>query len=105
MSRQIVTGLVVNEKPNISKEYRRLLRAQVDSYARHGTFTFLDATGTPVPGTAQQLQGKISHACAVKLFSVDSLNDDARKGEIFLTARKFWLSHLFVRPNKPIILC
>ncbi|WP_169728790.1 retron Ec67 family RNA-directed DNA polymerase/endonuclease [Salinarimonas rosea] len=105
MSRQIVTGLVVNEKPNIRKEYRRTLRAQVDSYAKTGSFTYVDSSGTPIPGRARQLEGKISHACAVKMHNAGPLNDSMRVGEIFKIARKFWLSHLFARRLKPVILC
>lgn len=58
-SRQDVTGLIVNKKPNTKKEYWRKVRAQCDSLFKTGTFTeHLD--GKPVEGNISSLEGKLN---------------------------------------------
>jgi hypothetical protein len=52
--RQVVTGLVVNERPTASRTYRRRLRAAIHTYASTGSATW---HGRPV--TRHQLMGHI----------------------------------------------
>ena len=66
-SRQEVTGLVVNDRVNVKKEYRYLVRAMVHRLVNTGGFerteTVRDATGAVsqkvVAGTLAQLQGML----------------------------------------------
>ena len=57
--RQYVTGLVVNVRPQLTREQRRWLRA-----VKHRA-----AQGTPATLDAQQLQGWISHEHAIALYN------------------------------------
>jgi retron-type reverse transcriptase len=65
-SRQVVTGLVVNKRVNVTKEYRKLVRAMVHRLVSTGTFT-LDAGGqarvenkrTKIVDQLKQLQGML----------------------------------------------
>ena len=58
-SRQDVTGLIVNKKPNTKKEYWRTVRAQCCSLFRSGEFTQL-LDGVYVNGNNNRLEGKLN---------------------------------------------
>lgn len=58
-SRQDVTGLVVNKKPNVKKEYWRLVRAQCDNLFKNGAFVEL-IDGKEVAGNINRLEGKLN---------------------------------------------
>ncbi|GIU48368.1 hypothetical protein TUM4438_29570 [Shewanella sairae] len=58
-SRQDVTGLIVNKKPNTKKEYWRTVRAQCNSLFKTGGFTEL-VNGEVVKGNANVLEGKLN---------------------------------------------
>lgn len=63
-SRQTVTGLVVNEKPNISQDYYRFVRAMCHSVFMTGTwYRPIPVEGTvSVPiGSLRPLEGMLSH--------------------------------------------
>lgn len=68
-SRQIVTGLVVNQKVNIRADYRRLVRAMAQRLFITGEFQFTKSALNPAGviseekfnGTVEQLHGMISH--------------------------------------------
>jgi RNA-directed DNA polymerase len=72
-SRQAVTGLVVNRKVNIRREYRRTVRAMAHRLFKTGKFQRMrmvpDAKGLPtatmVDGTIAQLHGMLGHIDAV----------------------------------------
>lgn len=76
--RQTVTGIVVNERPQVSREYRRKLRAEVYFCSKYGVESHLQRRGENTPGEAvpqetdgdsvrylQQLLGKINYVLQV----------------------------------------
>lgn len=68
-SRQTVTGLVVNEKPNISQDYYRCVRAMCHSVFTTGSwYRPVQAAGAvPVPtGSLRPVEGMLSHIYFVK---------------------------------------
>lgn len=58
-SRQDVTGLVVNKKPNTRREYWRTARAQCFSLFNTGSFT-VSSGGATLPGNINQLEGQLN---------------------------------------------
>ncbi|WOH37656.1 retron Ec67 family RNA-directed DNA polymerase/endonuclease [Thalassotalea fonticola] len=58
-SRQDVTGLVVNKKPNTKKEYWRTVRAQCNNLFNTGQFT-KTTDGIPVNGNINELEGQLN---------------------------------------------
>ncbi|MCH7375919.1 retron Ec67 family RNA-directed DNA polymerase/endonuclease [Aeromonas sp. MR19] len=58
-SRQEVTGLVVNKKPNTKNEYWRTARSQCDRLFKTGGFTEL-VNGEVVPGNINRLEGRLN---------------------------------------------
>ncbi|WP_386686547.1 retron Ec67 family RNA-directed DNA polymerase/endonuclease [Lonepinella sp. MS14437] len=67
-SRQIVTGIVVNRKRNVTSEYRRENRAMVHSLLQTGKFYISNITGEKVEGSINQLIGRINHCIYVKYY-------------------------------------
>ena len=102
-SRQVVTGLVVNKRINVAKNYIRDSRAMIHNYTKTGHFfesiTEVDEQGNAKtvkrPGTALQLLGRYAHIRNVKKseFSVTnpqpeefaSYEKDYRKLLMFMT--------------------
>jgi RNA-directed DNA polymerase len=76
-SRQEVTGLVVNRKVNVRKEYRYLVRAMVYKLLKTGSFEIsrlsVDANGASVvikePGSLKQLHGMLGFVDALDLYN------------------------------------
>ncbi|WP_439828186.1 retron Ec67 family RNA-directed DNA polymerase/endonuclease [Aeromonas caviae] len=58
-SRQEVTGLIVNKKPNTKQEYWRTVRAQCNNLFKTGMFTEIE-NGKAVPGNLNRLEGKLN---------------------------------------------
>lgn len=58
-SRQDVTGLIVNKKPNTKKEYWRTVRAQCNHLFKHGEF-IEKVDGKDVKGNIHSLEGKLN---------------------------------------------
>jgi RNA-directed DNA polymerase len=58
-SRQDVTGLIVNKKPNVKKEYWRTVRSQCHSLFKTGSFT-KTVNGTVIEGNINELQGQLN---------------------------------------------
>lgn len=58
-SRQDVTGLVVNQKPNTKKEYWRTVRAQCNSLFKTGSFSKKD-NNEIVEGNINELEGQLN---------------------------------------------
>ncbi len=65
--RQSVTGIVVNEKPNVSAAYRRKLRQEVYYCQRFGVAGHLRQTGPemPVDACLKHLLGKVNYVLQV----------------------------------------
>jgi hypothetical protein len=58
-SRQTVTGLVVNQKPNIRNEYWRTVKSQCHSLFKSGAFT-KHKNGTLIKGNIFELEGQLN---------------------------------------------
>ena len=74
-SRQDVTGLVVNKKPNVKKEYWRTIKSQCHSLFKNGTFTTKRGNDI-VEGNISELEGHlnfIDHIDFYNLFTIDEL--------------------------------
>lgn len=125
-SRQDVTGLIVNEKPNIKKEYWRTVRAQCHSLFKTGQFTKI-VDGETVEGNIYELEGQLNfidqldHYNRLRQkpalnpkyhFKKDELakNRDSRKKRRYLfnnrekTFSQFLFYRLFYANDKPAIL-
>ncbi len=114
-SRQLVTGLVVNQKANVPSDYRASLRAMAHRLFRRGHFhhefwTTNPATGVRVLnstlGTEAQLQGMFAHVEHVDRFNCqvrDKTETDA-PGRKQLYQRLFHFVQFFAAPT-PVILC
>ncbi|MEN9659438.1 MAG: hypothetical protein RL571_2903 [Pseudomonadota bacterium] len=67
-SRQDVTGLVVNKKPNIKSEYWRTVKSQCHSLFKSGIFT-KNINGTLVPGNLFELEGQLNFIDQVDFYN------------------------------------
>jgi RNA-directed DNA polymerase len=122
-SRQDVTGLVVNQKPGVKKEYWRTAKAQCHSLFRTGSFT-TKVAGLEVSGNINELEGQLNFIDQVDHYNrlrqkpplnpVYALRRDQQK---FLkhtkhllsgrekTFRDFLYYRLFYGNETPTILC
>lgn len=66
-SRQEVTGLVVNRRVNVRREYRNTARALVHNLVRKGSLELRDHTGTLQPATLEQLHGMLGFIDTIDL--------------------------------------
>lgn len=70
-NRQIVTGIVINEKPQVSREYRKNLRAEIYYCRKYGVESHLKRIGTDhfekevCAGYLQCLLGKVNYVLLV----------------------------------------
>lgn len=119
-SRQDVTGLIVNKKPNTKKEYWRTARAKCDILFKTGKFTQLNKDGDEVEGSLNKLEGQLNF-----IDQVDHHNRMRQKAPLapeytiknwgkfsknLLSGRertfsKFLFYRLFYGNNTPTILC
>jgi len=122
-SRQDVTGLVVNKKPNVKKEYWRTAKSQCHNLFRTGTFS-KKVSGAVVEGNINELEGQLNFIDQVDRYNrlrkkpplnhVYALRRDQQK---FLKHTKHLLSgrertfsrflyyRFFYGNDKPTILC
>lgn len=118
-SRQDVTGLVVNKKPNIKKEYWRLARTKCNHLFKTGKFTTVQ-DGKITEGNINELEGQLNF-----IDQVDHYNRMRQKAPLspeyahnkigqstrnILTGRErtfsqFLYYRLFCGNDKPTILC
>lgn len=118
-SRQDVTGLVVNQKPSVKKEYWRTAKSQCHSLFRTGSFT-KKVSGEDVDGNINELEGQLNF-----IDQVDSYNRLRQKpplNHIYQMAKhghntspllsnrertfsRFLYYRLFYGNAKPTILC
>ncbi|ANQ17082.1 retron Ec67 family RNA-directed DNA polymerase/endonuclease [Vibrio natriegens] len=118
-SRQDVTGLVVNKKPNTKKEYWRLARAKCNQLFKTGKFTTIH-DGNEIEGNLNELEGQLNF-----IDQVDHYNRMRQKAPLsmeyehkkvtkstrnILTGRErtfsqFLYYRLFCGNDKPTILC
>ena len=118
-SRQEVTGLVANKKPNTKKEYWRTVRAKCDTLFKTGNFsTVID--GKKVEGNLNELEGQLNFIDQIdhynRLRQKPALKPEyalsviGKKTKLLLTGRErvfsqFLYYRLFAASDKPTILC
>jgi RNA-directed DNA polymerase len=116
-SRQIVTGLTVNRKPNVPATYRYKVRAMAHSLFTTGTFDFVEKTDdgmggkiiTKKPGTKAQLVGMLAYIDFVdsrnsQLCKENGLTPVDTPGRITLFRRVLYFDY-FYSASAPLILC
>lgn len=123
-SRQDVTGLIVNKKPNVKKEYWRTVRSQCHSLFRIGSFTKKTADGEVEEGNINELEGQLNFIDQVDRYNrmrqKPALNPkyalerdkkkDLKYTKHLLNGREKTFSHflyyrLFYANDKPTFLC
>jgi len=114
-SRQMVTGLVVNHKPNVPREYYKKTRAAIHNLLNSNSF-YINNFCTPFGNNCEDekklidsfssLEGRISHC-----FSVNDRNDKRSEKEKFFKPTAIAKSYAdlllfkyFIRGTRPIIL-
>jgi retron-type reverse transcriptase len=100
--RQVTTGLVVNKKVNIKREYYKNIRAMCHSLFGSGKFMAGDSVGTH-----NQLEGMLSH-----VFHIKKNHDERKAGAkrnsptaIARLYRQFLLYKHSFAIEKPLIIC
>lgn len=118
-SRQDVTGLIVNKKPNVKQEYWRLVRAKCHSLFRSGKFFNL-IDGVEVEGKVDGLEGQLNFIDQVDHYNrlrqrvplcpEYSVKNFGKNTKLLLSGREktfsqFLFYRLFYGNDKPTILC
>ncbi|EHV5552901.1 retron Ec67 family RNA-directed DNA polymerase/endonuclease [Vibrio vulnificus] len=118
-SRQDVTGLVVNKKPNVKQEYWRLARAKCNQLFKTGKFTTIQ-DGNEIDGNLNELEGQLNFIDQVDHYnrmrqktplSTDYTHAKVGKNtKVILSGREktfsnFLYYRLFCGNEKPTILC
>ena len=112
-SRQDVNGIVVNRHVNVNSDYRRKLRAMVDSLRSTGSFTYSAAeldkalsttVATKKVGTRNQLQGMLSFALQAERYRQGStpFPNNLTGNEKLL--RRFLFYTTFANHDRPIVI-
>lgn len=110
-SRQTVTGLIVNAKINVRREYRHTVRAMVHRLVTTGQFQFMgqqtDQTGktsiVAVLGAENQLHGMLGFIDEVDRYNKKKLKQAAPIKE--LVYRRFLLFTQFYAAPRPVVVC
>lgn len=102
-SRQSVTGLIVNERPNVSQEYYRTTRAMCERLFRTGLYEDPQVKTTELTATSKldHLEGRLAHIHFVKTSA--ARNHKAYTGPARLY-RKFLFFKYFAAPTRPLIV-
>jgi len=118
-SRQDVTGLIVNQKPNTKKEYWRAARAKCNSLFTTGKFTS-KIDGTEEEGNLNELEGQLNFIDQVDHYNrirqkapltpEYALKNIGKNTNWLLSSRektfsRFLFYRLFFGNDKPTILC
>jgi hypothetical protein len=113
-SRQNVTGLVVNQKINVRREYRHTVRAMVDRLVKTGQFELMGATqrdGHAVlekrPGTLNELHGMLGFIDSIEYYNQTQASDSTAvaKSSREKVYREFLIYTTFYAADKPVIIC
>jgi len=112
-SRQMVTGLTVNEKVNVSQRYWRSIRSMCHALYQTGSYHFPVSKSGVAEGANLELLtkldpliGMLSHAYHVKRKSnrfPDAAKPHVCYGQADLA--RFWFYRWFVALDRPLILC
>lgn len=118
-SRQEVTGLVVNKKPNVKSEYWRTVKSQCHSLFKSGKFTKI-IDGTEVDGNIFELEGQLNFIDQVdyhnRLRQKAPLNPEYQPAKLGNSTRKllngrertfsrFLFYRWFYSNSQPTIIC
>jgi RNA-directed DNA polymerase len=111
-SRQDVNGIVVNRHLNVNGDYRRNVRAMVDSLRSAGTFTRsaseLDGAGSThvesKVGTTAQLQGMLSFILQVEEFRLGSEPRPEQLSASERQLRRFLFYTTFANASRPLVI-
>jgi 5S rRNA maturation endonuclease (ribonuclease M5) len=118
-SRQDVTGLIVNQKPNTKKEYWRTARAKCNSLFKTGKFTSIK-DDVEVDGNINELEGQLNFIDQVDhhnrirqkapFIPEYAIKSTGKNTKLLLSARektfsRFLFYRLFYGNDKPTILC
>lgn len=110
-SRQEVTGLVVNKKINVNREYCKKTRAMADNLYKHGEFKINDCDGT-----IKQLEGRFAFINQIDYYNnkndyYNNKNDHNKKQQKIWTLdsrekqyQKFLFYKYFFANSKPLII-
>jgi hypothetical protein len=112
-SRQIVTGLTVNAKVNVSQQYWRSIRSMCRALYQRGEYHYPLPNIGVLPGSSptmikslEPLAGMLSHAYHVKRQS-GRFPDENKEDVVYGQAdhKRFWFYRSFVAATRPLILC
>lgn len=99
-SRQEVTGLVVNKKISVPKEYYKNTRAIAHSLYKNGYFLIDDEVGT-----IEQLEGRFSFINQINLYNIDNKKKDMwHLNSKEKQYQKFMIYKTFYANEKPLII-
>lgn len=99
-SRQEVTGLVVNKKISVPKEYYKNTRAMAHSLYKNGYFLIDDEVGT-----IEQLEGRFSFINQTNLYNIDNKKKDMwHLNSKEKQYQKFMIYKTFYANEKPLII-
>ena len=108
-SRQEVTGLVVNEKINVRREYRRSVRAMVHSLTATGGFKTHDmpfrrgrSEMGERPGTLDELRGMLGFINSIDNRHACTKEQRRSKQKVY---RAFLMYSVFHVAERPVIVC
>jgi len=116
-SRQEVTGLVVNRKVNVRREYRHTVRAMVHRLLTTGSFDFVHATVDPngtrtqirTAGNVNELRGMLGFIDGVDLYNRALSPKGAKRSSALSTKELLYLRFLlfteFHAAQAPVIIC
>lgn len=112
--RQVVTGLVVNRKPNVSREYKKRTRSMIHSLVTTGSATHAQprgGSGPAIPVSLEQILGRTSHAFFVEGGCENMkpwsklANNNERIPTLYKDARKLLMYKNFHVNERPLIIC
>jgi RNA-directed DNA polymerase len=112
-SRQNVTGLVVNQKINVRREYRHNVRAMVDRLVKTGQFEVMGGTqrdGHAVleirPGTLNELHGMLGFIDSIEYYNQTQASNSraVAKSSREKVYREFLIYTTFYAADKPVII-
>ena len=99
-SRQEVTGLVVNKKINVARDYYKNTRAMAHSLYKNGYFLIDDEVGT-----IEQLEGRFSFINQINLYNIDNKKKDMwHLNSKEKQYQKFMIYKTFYANEKPLII-
>lgn len=114
-SRQEVTGLVVNRRVNVRREYRHTVRAMVHSLLSKGTFDVYAAAGDSGkltlekrPGTLNQLHGMLGFIDKIDLEHREHTAESQESADLSsseLMYQRFLIYETFYAAKIPTIVC